>query len=79
MTFSAKKLKLMKICLLHCKKLFISLERNIFMYLSFALKIAFSNLFSLRKMFLSICGLSILIICLVALNTELVFLEALKK
>ncbi len=30
-------------------------------------------------MFLSICGLSILIICLVALNTELVFLEALKK
>ncbi len=79
MTFSAKKLKLMKICLLHCKKLFISLERNIFMYLSFALKIAFSNFFSLRKMFLSICGLSILIICLVALNTELVFLEALKK
>ncbi len=30
MTFSAKKLKHMKICLLHCKKLFISLERNIF-------------------------------------------------
>ncbi len=30
MTFSAKKLKLMKICLLHCKKHFISLERNIF-------------------------------------------------
>ncbi len=30
MTFSAKKLKLMKICLLHCKKQFISLERNIF-------------------------------------------------
>ncbi len=51
MTFSAKNLKLMKICLLHCKKL----------------------------LFLSICGLSILIICLVTLNTELVFLEALKK
>ncbi len=30
MTFSAKKLKLMKICLLHCKKQFISLERIIF-------------------------------------------------
>ncbi len=29
MTFSAKT-KLMKICLLHCKKHFISLERNIF-------------------------------------------------
>ncbi len=80
MTFSAKKLKLMKICLLHCKKLFISLERIHFSCsLSFALKIAFSNFFSLRKMFLSICGLSILIICLFALNTELVFLEALKK
>ncbi len=49
------------------------------MYLSFALKIAFSNFFSLRKMFLIICGLSILIICLVAINTELVFLEALNK
>ncbi len=49
------------------------------MYLSFTLKIVFSNFYSLRKMFLSICGLSILIICLVALNTELVFLEALKK
>ncbi len=54
-------------------------KKNKFIYLSFALKIAFSNLFSLRKMFLSICGLSILIICLVTLNTELVFLEALKK
>ncbi len=31
-------------CLLHCKKLFISLERNIFhVHWSFALKIAFSN------------------------------------
>ncbi len=28
--FSAKKLKLMKICLLHCKKQFISLDINIF-------------------------------------------------
>ncbi len=39
----------MKICLLHCKKLFISLERNIFHVLELALKIAFSNFFSLRK------------------------------
>ncbi len=46
------------------------------MYLSFALKIAFSNFFSLRKMFLSICGLAF---SSFALNTELVFLEALKK
>ncbi len=30
MTCSAKKLKLMKMCLLHCKKHFISVERNIF-------------------------------------------------
>ncbi len=49
------------------------------MYLSFTLKIVFSIFLSLRNMFVSICGLSILIICLVALNTELVFLEALKK
>ncbi len=49
------------------------------MYLSFALKIAFSNFFWLRKKLLSICGLDILIIFLVAVNTELVFLEALKK
>ncbi len=49
------------------------------MYLSFALKIAFKNLFSLRKMFLSICGLSILIICLVALNTGIGVLRSSKK
>ncbi len=54
-------------------------KETFFMYLSFALKIAFSNFFSLRKKLLSICGICILIICLVALNTELVFLEALKK
>ncbi len=54
-------------------------KETFFMYLSFALKIAFSNFFSLRKKLLSICGICILLICLVALNTELVFLEALKK
>ncbi len=54
-------------------------KKHFFMFLSFALKIAFSYFFSLRKKLLSICGLHILIICLVALNTELVFLEALKK
>ncbi len=69
----------MKICLLHCKKLFISLENIFFMYLSFALKIAFSNFFSLRKTLFEHLWPRILIICLVALNTELVFLEALKK
>ncbi len=33
------------------------------MYLSFAPKIAFSNFFSLRKKFLSVCGPRILMIC----------------
>ncbi len=42
------------------------------MYLSFALKIAFSNFFSLRKKFLSI----VVAISSFALNTELVFSEA---
>ncbi len=46
------------------------------MYLSFALKIAFSNFFSLRKKFLSIRGLAI---SSFALNTELVFSEAIQK
>ncbi len=49
------------------------------MYLSFALKIAFSNFFSLRKMFLSICGLSILIICLVALKHRIGVLRSSKE
>ncbi len=48
-----------------------------FMYLSFTLKIAFSNFLSLRKKLFSIHGHCILFICLVALNTALVFLEAL--
>ncbi len=43
MTFSAKKLKHMKICLLHCKKLFISLEIKMFHVLELALKIAFTT------------------------------------
>ncbi len=51
MTFSAKKLKHVKICLLHCKKLFISLERIIVHVENFALKIAFSNFFWLRRSF----------------------------
>ncbi len=46
------------------------------MFLSFALKIAFSNFFSLKQTFLSIRGLAI---SSFALNTELVFLEAIKK
>ncbi len=46
------------------------------MYLSFALKIAFGNFFSLKQTFLSIRGLAI---SSFALNTELVLLEAIKK
>ncbi len=46
------------------------------MFLSFALKIAFSNFFSLKQKFLSTCGLAI---SSFALNTELVLLEAIKK
>ncbi len=60
MTFYANKLKQVKI----------------FMFLSFALKIAFSNFFSLKQTFLSTCGLAI---SSFALNTELVLLEAIKK
>ncbi len=80
MTFSAKKLK-------HHENLSSALQKTVHFIrkkhfscsLSFALKIAFSNFFSLRKKLLSILWPRILIICLVALNTELVFLEALKK
>ncbi len=46
------------------------------MFLSFALKIAFNNFFSLKLKFLSIRDLAI---SSFALNTELVLLEALKK
>ncbi len=46
-------------------------RRNIFMYLSFTLKIALSKFLSLRKKAFSICGLDLLS----ALNTALVFLE----
>ncbi len=76
MTFSAKKLKQVKICLLHCKKTFHFIRKKHFHVLSFALKIAFGNFFSLKQKFLSIRGLAI---SSFALNTELVLLEALKK
>ncbi len=46
------------------------------MFLSFALKIAFSNFFSLNQKFLSIRGLAI---SSFALSTKLLLLEALKK
>ncbi len=46
------------------------------MFLSFALKIAFSNFFSLKEKFLSIRGLAI---SSFALNTELVLLEAIRS
>ncbi len=46
------------------------------MFLSFALKIAFSNFFSLKQKFLRIRGLAM---SSFALNTELVLLSAIKK
>ncbi len=46
------------------------------MFLSFALKIAFGNFFSLKQRFLSIRDLAI---SSFALHTELVLLEAIKK
>ncbi len=79
MTFSAKKLKTHENLSSALQKTVHFIRKKYFHVLELALKIAFSNFFSLRKMFLSICGLSILIICLVALTLELVFLEALKK
>ncbi len=79
MTFSAKKLKLMKICLLHCKKLFISLEKHFSCTWALLLKLHLATFSHWERSFWAVCGPRILIICLVALNTELVFLEALKK
>ncbi len=77
MTFSAKKLKQVKICLLHCKKHFISLERKHFHVLSFALKIAFRQLFLTEtEVFEHPVAFAI---SSFALNTELVLLEAIKK
>ncbi len=46
------------------------------MYLSLALKIGFSNFFSVKQKFLSIRGLAI---SSFALNTELVYSEAIQK
>ncbi len=43
MTFSAKKLKLMKCCLLHCKNSSFSLERILFHVVELALKIALAT------------------------------------
>ncbi len=52
MTFSAKKAQTHEnLSSAWQKNIFISLERNIFMNLSFALKIVFSNFFSLRNKF----------------------------
>ncbi len=76
MTFSCKKTENHEHLSSVLQKHFISLERNIFHVLSFALKIAFGNFFSLKQKFLSIRGLAI---SSFALNTELVLLEAIKK
>ncbi len=70
MTFSAKKPKTSEnLSSALQKNHFISLEA-FFMFLSFALKIAFSNFFSLKQTFFSTCGLAI---SSFARNTELVF------
>ncbi len=78
MTFSAKKLKHVKICLLHCKKLFISLERIFSCSWALLLKLHLALFLTEKEAFEHLWP-RILIICLVALNTELVFLEAPKK
>ncbi len=75
-TFSAKSSNISENLSLHCKNSFISLERNIFHVLSFALKIAFSYFFSLRKeAFEHLVASHSHIICT---NTEFVFLEVSK-
>ncbi len=77
MTFSAKNLKLMKILSSAVQKTFHSLERKVFHVLSLLLqKLHLATFFSLREKFLSIRGLAT---SSFALNTELVFLEAIKK
>ncbi len=69
----------MKICLLHCKKHFISLERNIFhVFETLLLKLHLATFLTEEEVFEHPWRRN-LIICLVALNTELVFLEAIKK
>ncbi len=78
-SFLAKSSNSWKSVFCHAKKLFISLERKIFHVLSFALKIAFSNFFSLRKKFWASGASAFSWFGSVATNTELVFLEALKK
>ncbi len=78
MTF-CKKLKLMKIGLLHCKKHFISLERkNFHVFETLLLKLHLATFLTEEEVFEHPWRRN-LIICLVALNTELVFLEAIKK
>ncbi len=67
MTFSAKKLKQVKMSSA-LQKTFHFIRKKFFMFLSFALKIAFGNFFSLKQKFLSIRGLAI---SSFALNTEL--------
>jgi len=59
MTFSAKKAQTHENVSSALQKTFHFMrKKKMFMYLSFALKIAFSNFFSLIKKLLSICGLA---------------------
>ncbi len=77
MTFSAKKTQTHENLSSALQKTFHFIRKKHFScFWAFTLKIAFSNIFSLRKKFLSIRGLAT---SSFALNTELVFLEAIKK
>ncbi len=80
MTFSAKKLKLMKSVFCIAKNMFISLERIHFSCsLSFALKIAFSNFFSTEKEAFEHLWPRILIICLVCTKHRIGVLRSSKE
>ncbi len=58
MTFSAKAQIHENLSSALQKNILFHEKESFFMYLRFALKIAFSNFFSLRKKLLSICGLA---------------------
>ncbi len=77
MTFSAKKPQTHENLSSALQKTFHFIRKKHFScFWAFTPKIAFSNIFSLREKFLSIRGLAT---SSFALNTELVFLEAIKK
>ncbi len=64
---------------LHCNNIHFMRKKYLSCTWAYTLKIAFSNFLSLRKKLFSIRGLGFSSSCLVALNTALVFLEALNQ